>query len=79
MHGGEVSVVVLRIEGAGVSSGPRREFQAAIQLVDRSGAAGGQSAVWDHHIFRCVVDPLFLWQTGWRRGCQGAVAMCAAV
>lgn len=79
MHGGVVSIIVLRIERAGISSGPGGQFQAAIQLVDRSGAAGGQSAVWDHHVFWCVVDPLFLWQTGWRCRGQGAVAMCAAV
>lgn len=79
MHGGVVSIVVLGIEGAGVSSGPGGEVQAAIQLVYRSGAAGGQSAVWNHHIFWRVVDPLLLWQTGWRRWGQGAVAVYTAV
>lgn len=79
MHGGVVSIVVLGIEGAGVSSGPGGEVQAAIQLVYRSGAAGGQSAVWNHHVFWRVVDPLLLWQTGWRRWGQGAVAVYAAV
>lgn len=79
VHGSVVSIVVLGIDGAGVSSGPGGEVQAAIQLVYRSGAAGGQSAMWNHYVFWRIVDPLLLWQTRWRRGSQGAVAVYAAV
>lgn len=79
MHGGVVPIIVLGIEGAGISSGPGGVVQAAVQLVYRSGAAGGQSAVRNHHVFWCVVDPLLLWHTGWWCRGQGAVAVYTAV
>lgn len=66
VHGRVVPVIVLGIEGAGVSRGPGGELQAAIQLVYRNGAAGGQSTVGNHHVFWRVVDPLLLRQAGWR-------------
>ena len=79
VHRGEVSIVVLGIDRAGISSVPGGVFQAVVQLVDGSGAAGGESAVRDHHVFWRVVYPLLLRQTGWRRGSQGAMAVHAAV
>lgn len=79
MHGGVISVIVLGIEGAGVSSGPGGQLQAAVQLVYRSGTAGGQSAVLGNHVFWCVVDPLLFCHTGWWCGGQGSVTVCAAV
>lgn len=35
--------------------------------------------MWNRHVFWRVVDPLLLWQTGWRCGRQGAVAVYTAV
>lgn len=79
MHRGVVSIIVLGVKRAGISSGPRGLIQAAIELVDWSGATGGQSAVWSHHVFWCVVDPVLLRQTRWWSGGQGAVAVGATV
>lgn len=79
VHGRVVAVIVLGVDGAGVGVGPGGEVLAAVQLVDRGGAAGGQAAARDHHVLRRVVDPLLLGQTGgWRRG-QSAATVHAAV
>lgn len=79
VHGCVVSIIVLRVEGAGVSVGPGREVLATVQLVYRSGAAGRQGAVRDRHVLWCVVDPLLFRQTGWWCRGQSAVAVHTAV
>lgn len=79
VHRCVVSIVVLGVKGAGVSVGPGREVLATIQLVYWSGAAGRQGTVRNHHVLRCVVDPLLLRRAGWWCRGQSAVAVYAAV
>lgn len=79
VHRCVVSIIVLGVEGTGVSVGPGREVLATVQLVYRSGTAGCQSTVRNHHVLWCVVDPMLLRQTGWWCRGQSAVTVYTAL
>lgn len=79
VHRRVVSIIVLGVDGAGVSGGPGREVLATIQMVYRGGAAGRQGTVRNYHVLWCVVDPLLLRQTGWRCRGQSAATVYTAV